>query len=280
MDLSNVMVSTLMAQLGRHTNAELSEDQLRHMLLNVIRSLRMKFKDEYGELVICADNKNYWRKTIFPYYKAMRKEHREKSEIDWHTVFQCLNKLKAEIKDIFPYKVVEVEHAEADDVIAAICMEHGAILGGDKILILSSDKDMTQLQTYSNVQQFDPIRKKWVNRTNPVETLLEHIMTGDRGDGIPNILSPDDCIVLGTRQKPLSKKKIEEWKKNPDAMPAEVKRNFQRNKALIDFKEIPKSLTDEIISEFNNAPFNDRSKIFDYFIKNRLRNLMENIQDF
>lgn len=279
-DLSNVLISTLMAQLGNHKNAEVNEEMLRHMTLNVIRANRKKFTDIYGEVVLCADGKNYWRKTFFPYYKAARREHREASELNWPMIFDTLNKLKQELKDYFPYKIINIETAEADDVIASICMAHGKVLGGEKILILSSDKDMAQLQYFSNVEQFDPVNKKWVRRTNVDQALFEHIVKGDRGDGVPNILSADDTFVTGTRQRPITKKKVEAWFNDPSSMDEEAKRNFERNKMLISFECIPKDLQEKIVEDYETQVTVGRGKLFDYFIQNRLRHLFETIQDF
>lgn len=279
-DLSNVLISTLMAQLGNHKNAEVNEDQLRHMTLNVIRANRKKFSEIYGEVVLCADGKRYWRKEIFPYYKAARKEHREASELNWPLIFDTLNKLKTELKDYLPYKIIDIDTAEADDVIASICMAYGKDLGGEKFLILSSDKDMAQLQYYSNIDQFDPVNKKWVRRPNVDQALFEHIVKGDRGDGIPNILSADDTFVTGVRQRPITKKKIEAWFQDPSQMDDEAKRNFERNKMLISFECIPKDLQQKIVSEYETQTTAGRGKLFDYFIQNRLRYLIETVQDF
>ena len=281
MDLSNIMISTLMAQLGRHTNAEVNEDQLRHMILNTIRSNRKKFFQEYGELVIAADDRNYWRKQTFPYYKAMRKKHRESSEIDWNKVFEALNNIKQEIKDIFPYKVVQVDNAEADDVIATICMENGQQLAsGERFLILSSDKDMGQLQKFANIDQFDPVRKRWIKVSNPEEFLIEHILKGDSSDGIPNILSQDDTFVAGVRQKPMTKKKIEAFKEDINNMDAETKRNFERNKLLIDLSCVPENIQSQVMEQYNTEKGFGREKLFNYFIEKRLRNLMDTINEF
>lgn len=281
MDLSNIMISTLMAQLGRHTNAEVDEDMLRHMILNTIRSNRKKFFQEYGELVIAADDRNYWRKQTFPYYKAMRKKHRESSEIDWNKVFEALNNIKQEIKDIFPYKVVQVDNAEADDVIATICMENGQQLAsGERFLILSSDKDMGQLQKFANIDQFDPVRKRWIKVSNPEEFLIEHILKGDSSDGIPNILSQDDTFVAGVRQKPMTKKKIEAFKEDINNMDAETKRNFERNKLLIDLSCVPENIQSQVMEQYNTEKGFGREKLFNYFIEKRLRNLMDTINEF
>ena len=270
-----------MAQLGRHTNAQVDEGMLRHMILNTIRANKKKFT-EYGELVIAADDKNYWRKEAFPYYKAMRKVNREASELDWNAIFTALNKIKQEIKDNFPYKVIQVPHAEADDIIAVIGQELGSegLSIGEKILILSSDKDMSQLQRFANIEQFDPIRKRWIKNSDPEKNLFAHIAKGDSGDGIPNIRSADDAIVTKTRQSPVRQKSIDEWFEDINTMPSDVRRNFERNKMLIDFQCIPKNISDQILEQFNAEQKIGRERLFNYFIEHQLRNLISDLQDF
>lgn len=281
MDLSNVMVSNLMAQLGSHTNAQVDEPMLRHMVLNSIRANRKTFHQKYGELVICADGNRYWRKDVFPYYKAMRKANREKSELDWNAIFVALNNIRDEIGEFFPYKVIRVENAEADDVIASIGMKYGQQLAvGEPFLVLSSDKDMSQLQKFANIDQYDPVRKKWIKNSTPERSLFEHIVRGDSGDGVPNILSADDTFVSAARQKPIRSTQIDAWFVDPSKMSEEVKRNFMRNKSLIDFELIPNHIQTQAITQYEHNKGVGRGKLLDYFIKNRLRNLMENISEF
>ena len=280
LDLNQVMISNLMAQIGNHTNTEVEEDLLRHMILNSIRLYRKKFAREYGELVIACDDKNYWRRRLFPYYKANRKKAREKSELNWTKIFESLNKIREELRIYFPYRVVQVDTAEADDVIASLCEKVGGF--GEKILILSGDKDFNQLQKYGNVEQFDPVRKKWIKADDPHKYIQEHIMRGDTGDGIPNFLSDDDTFVSDKRQKPLTQKKIDAYLgKDPkefcdDAM----LRNYMRNQQLVDFEFIPADIKSRILSEYEAQSGKSRDKLFNYFIQNKLKNLMEDLQDF
>jgi len=242
---------------------------------------RQMFNEEYGELVICYDSKHYWRRDYYPEYKASRKKTRDSSGHDWDDIFEFLNMMKEEIKDNFPYKVLEVYGAEADDIIATLCQE--LEFDNGKTLILSGDKDFVQLQKYRNVTQYSPITKKFVNGIDPNEYLYEHVLKGDTGDGVPNVLSPDNTFVDGLRQKPLSKKKIAEWA-GPmceQMLPNdEVKRNYQRNKKLIDLRESPIELFMECKKAYDEAPEGDRSKLLNYFIKNRLQELMNSIGDF
>lgn len=279
-DLNQVMISNLMAQIGNHTDAKLDESMLRHMILNTLRYNRQKFHNEFGELVICADDRNYWRRQLFPYYKAARKKSREDSEMDWSSIFNSLNKIREELKEFFPYKVIQVETAEADDIIGAIVHLEGRDLNiGEPILILSGDKDYVQLHKYANVKQYDPTRKRWIRHADPEEFLYEHIVRGDASDGVPNVLSADNCFVVNTRQKPITKKRLAEWK-TAENRNEDVQRNFKRNEMLVDLSMIPEHIKNEAIDKYKSDDVNDRSQLLNYFIKNRLRHLMENIQEF
>lgn len=281
LDLSQVMISNIMLQVGSHTDA-IQPDLVRHMILNTIRSLKVKFGAEYGELVICADDRKYWRREYFPPYKGNRKADREKSSIDWHALFDMLNVIKQEIKDNFPYRVVQVEGAEADDVIGSICMKYGQILNNDeKILILSGDKDFVQLQVYGNVTQYDPVRKKILAASNPSKFLEHLILSGDRGDGVPNVLSPDNCIIEGLRQKPLRETKIEELlKADFTTLPEEIQRNWTRNRMLIDLRAIPQAIQATVLYEYESQAGKPRDKMFNYFINHKMKMLMESISEF
>lgn len=277
------MIANFMSQIGNHTDTTVDEGLFRHMVLNSIRSNRVKFKD-YGEIVIACDDKTPWRKTKFSFYKANRKKNRDSSEIDWNNIFNILNKIKTELKEFFPYRVIQVEGAEADDIIATLVMEHGTLLGNNnKIMILSGDKDFKQLQKYSNVEQYDPVNKKFIKEHDPIAQLKEHIIRGDRGDGIPNILSADDCLVNGTRQKPVSKKKIDEWlaKDLETAFTVEeLRANYNRNKMLIDLSCIPNYIKERIMIEYHSQDSKSKDKIFGYMINNKMKQLIEHINEF
>ena len=279
-DYSQISIASFYAQ----PNAELSEEFLRHMILNTIRMYSHKYKAEYGEIVIACDGGNSWRKGFFPPYKAHRKKAREDSGMDWNLFFTYLNQIREEIKENFPYKVVHLEHIEADDVIATLVKETQEFGKNEPVMIISSDKDFIQLQKYKNVKQFSPIQKKLVADSNPRLYLFEHIIRGDSGDGIPNILSADTTFVDGNRQTPVSKKKIDAWLEKAEdlqsVMEPEVYRNYQRNKLLIDLDMIPKDYTDSILYAFEQQPVAPRARILDYLIKKRCKMLVESVSEF
>ena len=287
--MNQIALANVMMHLSMTKNNKPEGSMVRHMILNSLRMYRTKFKEQYGELILCYDSKHYWRREIFPQYKASRKKIRTESDKDWEAIFEVLNQVRDELRDIFPYKFLEVYGAEADDIIAVLCGE--LEFDNGKTLILSGDKDFIQLQKYKNVSQFSPITKKFVNGEDPQRYLAEHILKGDASDGIPNVLSPDNTFVEGLRQRPLGKKKIEAWLDNchpelgnmptEDVLPNdETIRNFQRNRKLIDLDQSPKELFLLILKEYNEAPEGDRSKLLNYFIQKRLSNLTESIGDF
>jgi 5'-3' exonuclease len=284
-DLNQVMISNLMMQVNSNASNPIDENMVRHMVLNSIRMYNVKFKDEYGDIVICCDDKKYWRRDYFPYYKAGRKKDREASPFDWNMIFETLNKVRDEIKEYFPYKVIQVDKTEADDVIATLTHKFGVPLKNsttEKILILSSDKDFMQLQKFANVEQYSPMGKKFLRTNNPEAFLKEHIIRGDRSDGIPNFMSSDDTFVVEARQKPVTEKKLNKWlEEEPESFCDEVMlRNYKRNELLIDLSKIPTEYQEKILDAYENTPKRGREKLLNYFIQNRMKQLLEHIQEF
>jgi 5'-3' exonuclease len=275
-DLNQVLLAGLMAQIANQ-KGKLDEHLIRHMVLNIIRNHVKNFKEEYGEVVLCCDNRKYWRKEFFPFYKANRKKNRDKSDLDWHLIFDMLSKFKQELKDNFPYKVLDVEGAEADDIIGTLAPRQSA---HEKVLILSSDGDFLQLQNYKNVKQYNPSQKKYVVSKEPILELKEKIIKGDKGDGIPNVLSPSDCFVRDLRQKPITQKVLDKLMAESYLEQDEAtKANFVRNATLIDLSFIPEDIKTKIINTYEETK-PAKGKLLNYFIEHKLKNLMEVIEEF
>lgn len=282
-DLNQVLIAGLMTQINSNKSKKIEEGLIKHMSLNILRNHVKNFKKDYGEVVLCCDNRKYWRKEVFPYYKASRKKNREKSSLDWHLIFDILGQFKTELKENFPYKVIDVDGAEADDIIGTLAPRHVA---HENILILSSDGDFLQLQKYNigkfTIKQYNPTKKQYLISHNPHQELKEKIIRGDSGDGIPNVLSPSDSFVNGIKQKSLTESKIqkmleEDW---TDWDNDYAKTNFDRNRMLIDLSYIPSDIKQEIINTYEEFKPSPKNKLLNYFITNKLINLMEVIEDF
>mgnify|MGYP000873647215 CR=1 FL=1 len=279
-DLNQVLISNLMQQINSNPKIKLDEGLIRHIVLNSLRSYVKQFKGKYGEIVICCDSKSYWRREVFPFYKANRKKDRDKSGFDWTLIFETLNKIRDELKTFFPYKVIDVEGAEADDIIGVLSARFAP---HEEVLILSSDKDFVQLQKYSNVTQYSPILKRYVKADDPQLYIKEHIIKGDRGDGIPNFLSSDNVFISGERQKTINSKKLLEWlRMDPEDFCTNdnMLRNYKRNQMLVDLDYIPERIREKVVDAYENTKVGTRSGLIDYFIEKRLRNLIEVLDEF
>ena len=277
-DLNQVMISNLMAQNRGNLSELPSKDAVRHSILNTIRAFNVKFKDEYGEMILCGDAAEPWRRDIFPNYKHQRRKGRVESQIDWDGLFKIMSEIREEFITKLPYKVLHIEKCEADDIIATLVKQQTE----DLYLIISGDKDFIQLQHYGNVYQFSPLLKSFIGENENAEVFLrEQIIKGDRSDGVPNILSDDDIFLRDERQKPINKKRLEEWS-NIDNIPlgSETRKFYERNKKLIDLSMIPKDISESIINRYKDYKVNDRSLLLQYFIDNKLKALIENINDF
>ena len=275
-DLSQIMMASTMMSMAV-TIIQVDNEMIRHMILNSLRMYRQRYHEEYGELVLCCDGRHSWRREHFPPYKASRKTNREATSHDWTQIFECFDTIKSELKEDFPYRYIEVEEAEADDIIGIL-----ANTWDEPIMIISSDKDFIQLQVRGNVKQYSPITKKMINNTNPERYLKEHIMRGDGVDGIPNFLSVDNSIVDKIRQTPITKKKIELWiDQDPeDFCNEEQLRNYHRNMKLIDLQYTPSYIADQISMQYNELPKGKQSDLLNFFIERKLNNLIEKIGEF
>jgi len=288
LDLQPVMIANLMVGTSNGSDAsDLSEGLLRHMVLSTIKSIRQKFTKEYGEMVICCDGRNVWRRDYFPYYKAVRKKARDESALDWGMIFATLEKIRVEIQTYMPYTTIFNDRAEADDVIGAIVhYERNRpvdIFNRPKpILIVSGDHDFVQLHG-EGVHQWDHIRKRWITGV-PGTHLRSKIICGDVGDGVPNYLSDDDTLVVKEkRQKPITQVNEAKWlvdAGNTFLDTPEKKKNWERNEILVDLKQVPDDIVADIVDKYSRPTTNTRASVQAYFVEAGLRNLMQDIQEF
>ena len=280
-DYNGIAISAVVVQ-----KIPLDESMIRHFILNSLRSYNKKFKKQYGEMVIACDSST-WRRQYFPNYKHKRREARDKTQAEadnWHEIFRIIGLIREEIEQNLPYKVVKLDGAEADDIIGTLVQETQEFGKHEPVMIVSADKDFVQLQKYKNVKQYSPMQSKMVTEKNPHTYLFEHILKGDSGDGVPNVLSPDDVFVSGDRQKPVTRKKIDYWSEHAQnletVMDSETYRNFKRNQALVDLEQTPYDLRQEIINTYENQPETPKNLVLKYLIAKRCKNLIEVVEEF
>ena len=292
-DYSQILIANCLAHgadFDKGRDAAKMEQIARHTILTTLLSYKQQFGKKYGDIVIAVDGKRNWRRDVFPHYKAKRKGNREESATDWQAIFAIGAQIREELQALFPFKVVREETAEADDVIAVLCKytqdneltQVGLEETSQKFLAISSDGDFKQLFKYGNYAQWSPIQRKAVAR--PEKTfLLEKLLTGDSGDGVPNVRSGDRAFVDSIRQKPITAKMKEAFFADPsgNGLLQEELRNLHRNRTLIDFDYIPDEVQSRILDTYKAAaPATDQNAVFEYFVKHRCRQLASDVQEF
>jgi hypothetical protein len=281
-DFNGLAVGSIMGSLNRGEG--LSENLVKHIIINNLRLYRKKYSEgKYGKIVICCDSRS-WRKDVYPEYKANRKTGREKDKHDWAAIFDLIDSTLNDLRENFPYAVIKIDNAEADDIIGALTVHKSIPLIGEDVVIISADKDFIQLQKHGHVIQWSPLFNKMVKDPNPIKYLFEHLCKGDTGDGVPNVLSQDNALVDHIRQSPMTKKKMAEWWENKDklkeVMPQEVFRNYIRNREMIDLDRTPEAIKKESIDQYENYKYPNRQNILTYLIENRMKMLIENAGEF
>ena len=280
-DFNGLAIGSIMGQLSR--GEELSENLVKHIILNNLRVYRNKYPEsKHGKMVIACDSYS-WRKDVFPEYKAARKANRATDKHDWPLIFDLIESTLDDLRENFPYAVIKIDSAEADDIIGALTV-HKADFGGEDVVIISAYKDFIQLQQYGHVEQWSPMFNKMIKEDNPRRYLFEHLLKGDSGDGVPNANSHDDVFTTGSRQTPMTQKAIEKYWDNRDdlemIMKPNVFRNFMRNVQMIDLTNTPDGIREEAINKYENYVYPTRTNILTYLVEHRMKMLVDCAAEF
>jgi 5'-3' exonuclease len=264
-------------------------NMLKHTILNGVIQFKKRLPKNTEVIFACDTkvDKKYWRHDVFPNYKVKRKSSQGEVPID--IMFNEIKYLEHKIKELFPWKVIRVGKCEADDIIGVIVNNFKR----DNTVIYSSDRDFFNLVKNQNCYMYDPMKKIFIEQSkegyNPQKYGFHHILTGDKGDGIPNIKSDINTFAEGTRQTPIRKAKINdlyyvfkeegEEKMLEQLSNDEVKRYLQ-NKQLIDLTQIPQDLQDEIMNVYEKAkPNTNQNELWKWLMQNNFKVISENFQD-
>ena len=163
----------------------------KYRILEEILNVQNEFVS-YGDIVICLDDhsKKNWRKEIYSNYKNSRKSAREKSQIKYNEVFPEIDSVLEILKKYTPFKIVKSDGAEGDDVILCLAKKFAK---SERILIISSDKDMLQAKKYGDVTQYSLFTRKYITEETKHEEslddwLLDHVILGDACDEVPKVV--------------------------------------------------------------------------------------------
>lgn len=291
LDFSGPMYSSFYSIVGKETDNDIIFNERmplwKHLILNQIVYYARRFKVDVKNIILCFDSPKIWRREYWKNYKMNRKTARNKSSIDWKQFFEHVNTFKKELSEYFPNMSVEVDGAEGDDVVYVLSKK---LSSKYNIIVVSSDKDLTQVLTFDNVKFFNIKRSggKWINTSKKSieENKIRHILKGDSSDGIPNVLSDDDTFIVdGKRQKACGDKKINKILDNgldTFLMDTEIKKNYDRNVLMIDLDMIPENIEKEInrvfIKEFKKEQ--SWTKAIAWLKQNKFKNILNDLDKF
>jgi len=165
-----------------------------HLLFNSLQYNKNKFK---GEMVLAFDSKGNWRKDFYKDYKGTRAKGKETTEIDWDGIHQIIEEVKTTIEENFPFKVLKIPKAEADDIGGVLSKKFG---NERKVVLITSDHDWLQNISHGKyVEMYDPIKMEYSDLTPEENEIIQtpagemskftaiHTLIGDSGDNVPNI---------------------------------------------------------------------------------------------
>lgn len=244
---------------------EIEEDDMSFIYHMELKSLFNVLKT-YSNVYICKEGNNSlkWRKSVFSGYKENRKE--TKASDEYKLFMSSLPKLEQVLEDL-PVKILRADFAEADDIIHAMVEKYHNDY--DKILILSSDKDLVQLKNYygDNIDVYNMARKKYIDKNKNI--VLEKAIVGDASDGIPGIPG----IGIKTFEKIIADK--DEWNKKIKNGKLEMLKRFIN---IIDLRKFPNEYKQNILLEDENSDLNkfDADAVEMFLFENNLNQLLNN----
>lgn len=288
-DMSQVSISTIMATFKPKELTDFDESipLIRHLMFSVLLEKIDKFrKDKVNhKVVLCYDNsgpKGYWRRDVYPAYKANRSKSRQDSDYNFEIIYKAMDTVKAELVQYFPFISLNVPRMEADDLIAVLTKRFAPL--GSEVYILSSDGDFTQLHDLGNVKQWSAVQKKWVQPKNGTayRDLLHKCIKGDKKDNVaPMKCLPDHYTNDESGKAPMVRAaELEGWLSDPSTIPEEYLDRFNQNMSVLDLKNIPSEHEQLINSTFDSTIPSDGKKLYSFMVKNRLSKLIEKIQRF
>jgi hypothetical protein len=281
-DFSGTIHAAVFAAANAGGNTSPDEAFLRHIILGQVRKIRRDFSKRFGrDLVFAMDSRTgYWRTQAFPEYKHARREGRKASPMNWEVIFRHLNKITKELEANLPARMIGVDKAEADDVIAALVKERP--FGDGEVLIISNDHDMRQLHGPDVIQWF-PAAGKLEREESPDWYLSSQVVKGDPGDGVPNIFSPRDFFLKktkGMRQPQVTMRRVQRIISGEERLDKAAKARLVENAKMVDLALAPGWIADEVVDKYLNYKMPSKAKLMGYMIAHNLDKHLANIGDF
>lgn len=268
-DYAGVAVPVVMYGLTRG----FTDHEIKTSIIAKIQEMNVKFKKEYGEMVLCLEGKS-WRFEVFEHYKQNRKIKKAKDDgIDWKLAHRLMDETSAFIDEYLQWKCIKHSRCEGDDIVAVLTKQFAR--KDSPVLILSRDSDLFQLHLHDWIKQYDTVTLKYVNsKLNAAMFLEDKILRGSSKDGVPNVASQLDHFVRADagRQKSINEKFKREYIKDE---------RYDQNKQLIDLDEIPFDIQREVYQMYKiEKPLHSLQVMRTNLINNKYHILANDIKGF
>lgn len=249
---------------ARHTitkGDELTKGLIIHKTLMNISFAYNKYKAK-GLLIAC-DNRNVWRREIYPEYKAQREVNRDEHYKDTR---ECIEEIQRFFEECTTVPVIQAPNSEADDVIAITTRAVTESHPNTQMVIMSDDRDFMQLID-NNVRLYSPRNRGERENEDKEYDLFVKCIRGDNSDNITSAYP----FVRETRLKKAWEDKTEmiNLMETVTKHGIHVGETFKRNQSLINFDFIPQHIEDSIREELDKKVYNHNEQKFDVIKTNQ-----------
>ena len=252
--------STLIWYNSIHPDEEINDDYdwlenhvfMKHFDETYMKNL-IKFKNQYNipfeNMIVVRDcpRETIWRMNLYPEYKANRKNtcsYKNKKYNIGNIFKHIYNNLYPQLEKQYGFKILKVENAEADDIIAVLANKIRELDKNRLVVIISNDNDYLQLVNEKTL--IWSLQNKLLNtkvETTSEEILLKKILKGDDSDNIPSLVG--NMSEKDVNELIKDEVKLNNWlNSNPEKM-----ESYNNNRRLIDFHYIPNEIKELIINE-------------------------------
>jgi len=204
-----------------------------------ITNICQRFKVNRSDIIFAREGSNCWRYAIYKEYKATRLYAK-----DIHAGGPVFKYVNENLHKRLGCNVIQVSTAEGDDIIAVGVDYINTVYPDCKIIIISGDYDLLQLSDKAEIFELDSKQKLTaITSDNPTKLLLQKIIGGDKSDNIPPIFKGCGKVTV--------EKLISDPAKLNEMLDKKGTEQYELNKLLVDFNNIPIIVRNEIEEEFD-----------------------------
>ncbi len=206
------------------------------MWFETIKKLCKLFTIQTKDIIFARDGHDIWRYKVYSEYKATRAGFVKNDPHSPAPVFGHINKHFH--PQVAGAKVLLVNQAEADDIIAVTTRYIRTTFPKTKIIIITGDHDFLQLSEPDHIDLYQLKGFRQFIVDDPRVALLIKVLAGDPSDNIPHAFK--GCGKITAKRLAENPKELEK------VLDQKGRDQYNFNRLLIDFDCIPQEIVAEI----------------------------------